>query len=522
MDGELRETWLTDHALPQPAREFSATRLVWTSKSHETRLWIDCIPGGGEWMDLGAFSSALRSANLFDNRSIELPGAVIALPDGMLLLHQFFRVVRDHYRSVGLTEFDYPCLAPLSSLDAFDRVFPTKERVLFAATERELAAQSARALLLPTGEPIIYSHWKKLVRQACDLPIEMFRQTRFYRPWSTKKTGRGIFNTLDGADTFEFHCCYKATDAPEGAVRLFAMLRRLTDAINVPVLWSTRPPWSNYQAVSHASIGGDTPLPSGACLQVATLYNQGDIFSSQFGIAYRDENGQNKTPHHIVGALSRRLLIAHLLFGMSSDGTFIVHPEISPSQVHVVVRATELDTTESAHGFLRKLEASGIRVTVTFAASAHVVAKVLRRNARLLPPLFVLLQGRRSTDDTVREILIRSDDDSQCHLTLRDFAELSPESVVDAVRDVTNAFAERIRRYLTRRCVVSTTADEALSLLRERQVVIAPMRFCGDTVEAVHRWSTGEVLGFTRSREPGICIFSRLPTTTTAYISPRA
>jgi len=500
-----------------------STRLVWTSGRDRRELLIDRLPDAAPWLDLGDFSAALRGAQLFDNTAVDLPGAIVALPAGQRLVAQFSRIVRQHYEAAGLAEYDYPTLAPLDALATFSQVFEARERVLLVGTADDFRNAQARAVLLPTGEPIIYSHWRKLVRTEDDLPLEMFRRTSFYRPWTSSRRGRHIFNTLEGADTFEFHCCYDPSMAQEGARRLFRMLRGLATAVAVPVLWSTRPPWSNHSAVSHSTIGGDCPLPSGSSLQVGTLYRQGSLFSTQFGIDYRAGDNERRVPEHVVGAVSRRLLLTHLCLGMADGGAFVVHPSVAPVQAHVVVRPTEFESAESILAqAARWLERGDVRVTIDVVSSGAEVARQLKLTRPSMEPLTVLLQGRRNGHDSLRVVVRRADTLAEVVHEVPDAERIPDNLLPDALADVAIAHEQRLAAYVGRRVVEVGTVDDVRQVLAARQVALCAMEFTADSHDTVASWKQGEILGFVEGHEPRRCVLSQRSCTTRAYVSPRA
>ncbi len=182
-----RKPWLT-RLVAKPASTHLSSRLEWTpARITPARMEMESLRDN--WVDLGEFASALREASLFDNRSLGIPGAVIALPLGQQVTRLYWELVRHHYDAAGLQEYDYPFLAPPSYQQEFDKVFPSQDKVLFVGTLKEFEANHPRALLLPTGESLIYNHWARTVRSETDLPIRMYRQARFFRPWAKRSSG---------------------------------------------------------------------------------------------------------------------------------------------------------------------------------------------------------------------------------------------------------------------------------------------------------------------------------------------
>lgn len=516
------QPWLTRDSVPPPKPGPRRARLEWAPHDTARRLIIERLPRATGGPTLGDFSAALRAAKLFDNTAVDLPGAIVALPAGVRMVSRFCSFVRQQYESAGLAEYDYPSLAPLAALDNFNKVFDARERALFVGTADDFRCGEPRGVLLPTGEPTIYSHWQKMVRRQEDLPIEMFRHATFFRPWSSSRRARHIFNALEGADTFEFHCCYQPSLAHEGASRLFAMLRGLAGAMAVPVLWSTRPPWSNHSSVSLSAIGGDVPLPSGVTLQVGTLYRQGQLFSSKFDIRYRSLDGERLHPEHVTGALSRRLLLAHLCLGMVEGGGFAVHPTLAPVQVRVLVRPTEYDTSGAIVNRTRHLWSDNTRVVLESLPTGTEAARRLREARQVGEPLTLLLQGRRSSDDSMRVVLRRGDTLAEVEYSAVDFGS-TPKGLIEiALADLADAHEHRIAEYFRRRVVETSTMEEVREALAARLVAAAPMEFSASAHDIVSQWGQGEILGYVQRDEDQPCVFSDRTCTTRAYVSPRA
>ena len=204
----------------------------------------------GRRLTLGDFSAALARAGILDNRVVDLPGSVVAPPDGVELLNLFRERVHSIYRAHGLQEYEYPLLAPTASLLPVSELLDLDGMLLYASEEP--GAGSADVVLSPTGEATIYSHWAKIVRSRRDLPIRMYRRARYFRPVSRgRHAGRGVFYAMEHDDIFEFHCAYGSSEElREELPRHWTLLQDVVRALHVPALWSTRPPWTNRHEVA--------------------------------------------------------------------------------------------------------------------------------------------------------------------------------------------------------------------------------------------------------------------------------
>ncbi len=323
-------------------------------------------------------------------------------------------------------------------------------------------------------------------------------------------------------DTFEFHCCYGADGVEADSLVIFNRLQQLAEDLCVPVIWSTRPPWSNNAQVSISTIGGDTPLLSGATLQVGTLYNQGTVFSSAFGIRYRNRELMSQPTFHLAGAVSRRLLLAHLFASLKTDRSFFPHPCVNPCQIELLFRPSDDDSLPSAEQLVATLASHGVRVRLKPCSSSEKVKQAFVSKGILLPCLTVLLLGRRHKADTIRLVIRRNDDSSEVLGTATDLPSVSIEMLLDAFHDVKGAYRWRRDKYLSSRVRREDNLSRVRERITERAVVCAPMCFSEESVAAVAEWKAGEVMGFVDSGFEQCCVISGRPCTTEAYMSPRA
>ena len=176
------------------------------------------------------------------------------------------------------------------------------------------------------------------------------------------------------------------------------MASRLSQAVHLPVFWGTRPPWTNNAGVSDATVGGDVPLLSGSTIQVACVYLQGQRFSRVYGVGYHDERGYHYT-HHVTGALTRRLVLMHLMLGMDTDGNLLIHPELAPVQVAITLAGGDAHEQAQAQALSARLAQQGIRCELLNLSSRASIGRTHLRWKRQGVPLRIYLQPRRRQDD---------------------------------------------------------------------------------------------------------------------------
>lgn len=476
---------------------------------------------GPQRCTLGQFAAWLRRAEVLDSQAIGLPGAAVTLPYGMRLVGMFDGVVRRHYEAFGYEEYDYPLLAPTSALEPTQAVLPLTNSVLYAGSDEDWVAGRRRAVLTPTGEANVYTHWARTVREAGQLPIRMYRRARYFRPAAA---GRSLFRGIESVDVYEFQACHASrASSAAGLADAVQMVRQVAADMHVPVLWSTRPPWTNNESVADVTIGGDVPLPHGATLQVGCLYDQGDRFSQHYGVRLRDGPTRWHTLH-VTGCVTRRLLLAHLFLGMDTDGELLVHPELAPIQVAITQGAVTppgsgVDTRSTADALVRALTDRGIRVQLEITTNKRAVGQLHRQWRRQGIPLRVYLQPARTSDDRVRAVVIRADTRQEAAVLL-DTPDTLADRVPAALDEVGSGYTNRAHAFVTRQCQPATAAT-VRDILATRSVAVCPLAPAEDVVRAIGDWQLGEVLGLLRSDHAGHCIVSGRPTEIFGYVSPR-
>jgi prolyl-tRNA synthetase len=392
-------------------------------------------------------------------------------------------------------------------------------RVLYVTTKSGLDDHKPYAILCPSGEEVVYAHWQRRVRRREDLPIEMYRRCSYFRPVPPGRSGLSLFRAAEARDVFEFHACFVDEAERRNALeRYLQMLRDLTDELRLPVLFSTRPTWTNNKAVSQKTIGGDLALPTGSTLQIACLYEQGQIFSRAFGIGFQ-KDGAMSYAEQVTGATSRRLLFTHLLLGMDADGCLFVHPDLAPDPVIVVFCPGSEDDLQTISVFAESLRARGTAVLVEL-ASADSIRSVQKRHRLRGVPLEILLFGRRSPADSFKVVLTRADTRSEASMqTERLIEEIGP-LIRPLLREIGSSYESRVSSFFERQlawCDGESLENQA----KERRLLACPMLPSEDNVHRAERLNLGEVLGFARDSTKRTCVFTGEETSVVAFLSPR-
>ncbi len=469
-------------------------------------------------VDQGQFSTALRNAEILDHKAVQLPGSLVVLPYGVRLIEQFANIVNEEYQKNGLIEYRYPVVTPQSTFDPQQVFFNLEDKLLFIGTKGNFSKGTPRAALCPTGEAQIYSHWNKIVSSPQDLPIKMYQRTSYFRPNSSgKHSGNGVFRSMEAGDVFEFHTAYsKEEEATKSVVDYYRMLQSITRRCYVPTLWSVRPPWTNHHEVAEWSIGGDVPLPIGSTVQTATLYYQGTIFSKAYKVGYK-VNGKMVYTHQVVGAITRRLLLAHLFLGME-NGQFLIHPDLSPDQVRIVYKKG-VESADHINDLTLFLKHHGIRCSIQKGTNSKESKRLRKINRLQGVPIEVFLLGKRSESDPFKIILRRSDTDEEAVLYKDTLG-----SLIDIIRPILSnigiSYQEKVQQFFLKQCI-SSSIDSLADVLEAKKVAVCPLTANKDTCLHIEKLCKGEVLGYTYAKESNPCVLTGNMVNTIAYISKR-
>jgi hypothetical protein len=520
LTGTFPTSWPACSVSAASGQEGATSGLRWESAPYlaRARFLAELPLSEARQFSLSFFSKALRSAEILDNSTVNLPGATILLPQGTSLLQRLVETIQEEFKACGLREYDYPFLCPLEMAEPMQDLFPLQDKVLFVGSKSEMANNQTRAFLGPTGEQVIYSHWSKLIRNKTDLPLKMWRRARYFRPAARgKHSGKGVFSTMESADVFESHCSYASKqEALGGFHSLFTAARRVAERWHLPVIWSMRPPWSNNDMLFDWSIGADMLTPLGTSVQVSSVYFQGQKLSRPFGISFR-EDGEIRHPHQVTTYLSRRVLLAHLLNGLREDGSIVVHPINAPEQVAIIIPAFNAAQREPLEALARSLKDAGIRVAVFVAGDKRELQNLRIRIRNSATPL--LVQPSAPLGSGAPKAII----------TVIDRAEQATVDVgpglVSSLSQELKLMAERYRvrmsAFLADRMVQCSSEEEAYETLGDSKFVVAPLAATVTSSAKISPWNRGELLGFANNSASAQCITSGQATPYLGIISRR-
>ncbi|WP_446026164.1 aminoacyl--tRNA ligase-related protein [Bacillus sp. N6] len=491
--------------------------LKWDAKKRK-QLVIDDIIAKENYYTQGEFSSALKKANILDNKAVNLPGNLVLLPYGVKLIKLFSKYIEAAFEKYNMQEYSYPVTAPLDIFEAEKNFFSLQNKLLYIASDSELEQSTPRGVLCPTGEATIYTHWSKEVKNISDLPIKMYRRTSYFRPFSSgKHAGRGVFRSLEAGDVFEFHSCFsEKSQALLTIEEYFKMLREISNQLYVPTLWTIRPPWTNNESLFEWSIGGDVPLPTGNTVQTTTLYNQGEVFSRAYNITFKNANKQYYT-QQVTGCVTRRLILAHLMLGIDVEGNLFIHPDLSPTQISIIFKKYNVVNDHPIYKF-KDIVSAKYRVESVFTDDKKTILKNRKKNKIQGVPLEIFIQDKRHSTDKYKIILTRSDTLEEAILYV-DCMEDVLNSISPVIKQIGTTFEQKMDKFYKNQLLELNNIEQINS--EKNKVKIFPLLFNKECCLKVESLFKGEILGFTEMDSEENCILTGEKTSYKAIFSRR-
>lgn len=483
---------------------------------HKKKLIINEITVGNRYYNQEKFSKALKSAGFLDNKSADLPGNMIMLPFGMKVLNIFNEKIHYYLKKLGMEEYSYPNTVSINTILKQKKIFPLENNLLLFGNHSDFEDKNPRGVLAPTGEALIYNHWAKLIRTSEDLPIELYRKANYFRPVSSgKHSGNSIFKSLEANDVFEFHSAFQSEmDAVGSAETYYYGLKKLLKSIDVPIIWSIRPTWTNKGGLYKWVIGGDVPLPTGQTVQVATIYNQSNIFSKVFDITFKDK-GEIKHTHQITGCVTKRLLLAILMLGIDVQGNLFIHPDLSPIQISIILK-TSSDHNNTDNKDILKLKSNllqkGFRVSLNILEKNKNTKSYINKNNKQGVPVQIIITDKRFSDDKYKVILIRSDTLQERIIFCSDFTNIYI-IVHELIQTITNSYKYLMNDFMK----FQLTKD----FDKNTKIKEIPLYISIDVIKRIESKYSGEVLGFKLSENTEVCVISKKNTKYIAYFSRR-
>lgn len=444
-------------------------------------------------LDLRNFAVFLRQAEILDTAAFDLSSSSVVLPYGNRVFDAFAQRVETAYFAAGLGKIDLPTLVPSAVFDPIESTFSVKD----LAIPVELR-QRRDVVLLSSTEYAVYDYLSRRKDLTRRLPVRWYRRSRFFR--DVAGGGKGLFRQRESVDVLDFHCLHP--DRMHARTDFDAMEALIAAQLTQCGLSFTRverPLWTNHGALAERIVAFDVLLPGQGSVQIASLYEQGNIFPGAYGIR------RDLPCAGFNGYLSRRAVLAALMIGFDLKGRFFLPPALTP--IRIVVHGLGLSASEQSQ-IERQIQSS--YASSEYKLGWHATPTELSEARRMADiqaiPLQMLIFGKGARDRY--KVVIRRSDTRGESATFTAELELPLANLLRVEIEITSAFRDLAATY-------ARETESAVQSLAELKDVLAAKRLARfhlkndeRSVRTLEAELHGEILGFEPDRPIGRCLLT--------------
>ncbi|UCH90356.1 MAG: proline--tRNA ligase [Thermoplasmata archaeon] len=306
------------------------------------------------------YPDVIELANLSDKR-YPVKGMNVWTPYGWKLMLNIDTAIRHELDSTGHGEVCFPLLIPKTEFAKEAEHIKGFDDQVYWVTRSGATELDIPLLLRPTSETAMYPIFALWIRSHSDLPLKTYQIVNTFR-YETKQTRS--FIRIREIHFFEAHTCHSDFEDAEAQIQEdLEIMRNLGKKLCLPYLATRRPDWDKFAGAFY-TIGIDCVMPNGRVLQLASIHQYKENFSSAYGIEFEDADGSKKYVHQTTYGMSERLVGA--VVGVHGDNQGLKQPpEIAPIQIVIVPILTKTARTEvldKCNEVLKSLQEHGYSV----------------------------------------------------------------------------------------------------------------------------------------------------------------
>ncbi|MEM1644344.1 MAG: proline--tRNA ligase [Ignisphaera sp.] len=281
-----------------------------------------------EWFDW-----IITSAEIYDYGRYPLKGMGIWLPYGFKIRYHVVELIRKLLDSANHEEILMPILIPETIFRKESEHVRGFEGEVLWVTHGGKEELDVKLVLRPTSETSISfmeSFWIKSYRQ---LPKKYYQIVSIFR-YETKMT-KPMIRVREVTTFKEAHTVHEDfEDAERQVLEAIDIYRKFFDSIGIPYIISRRPQWDKFAGAIY-TIAFDTLYPDGKTVQIGTVHNLGQTFTTVFDVKIQKKDESIDYAWQTSYGISERV-IASIIALHSDDKGLVLPPIVAPYQVVVV------------------------------------------------------------------------------------------------------------------------------------------------------------------------------------------
>lgn len=463
--------------------------------------------------NLGDLINLFEQAQLIDS-NYPVRGCHIWMPDGFELKERVFSRIEKVIQKEGYKRYQFPILNSGKSIRIVTKEIENYENNLFWLRKKN--SKNLDLFMSPVGESAIYSMFKRWIKQQSDLPLRMYLKGPTFRYHHDPSI---LLNGDESSTTLEAHGAFSNKEnLLKEYINITKMFHQFLQNIGIPHLQLRRPRIGNKLCYDEM-ISFDTFLPSKkVSLNVAVVYNQGQIYSESFGINYFDIKSRTKNySQQITFGIRERAILAMLDLHRDTYGLRML-PEFAPTQILVLPihsKESSSDLDEYAHRIVNILSEK-YRVEIDNSSKRYGKKIVKARQKGI--PLRIGVNQDNLEQKTVR-YSIRTDEDQPIYNIpfdnlLDNITPIFDKIQTKIVYDAKNIFQSTI--------IDANSFNELEDIVMEN--LIARLYLCGNDNHQIKIENDlkGELIGTEIKDKSGLCIMCGKKSNYPSYYSRRA
>lgn len=277
------------------------------------------------------YIKTIQNAKLADYGPIR--GEIVILPYGVQIWKRIVTKLTHLLEETGHEQVYFPLLIPESFFEKEKQALPGFCPSNYTVTRTGNLELSSPLVIRPTSELMASYMFGKWINSYRDLPIKMFQWANVVR--NEKATHPFIKGTeIQFLEGHTVHSTHKSAIKEIDKIT-DVFYRFFTDYLKLPIVFGEETATTKFAGSLFTRIF-DTITPNGRALQLAAVYDLGQLFAKQFSITYRDADNKEKLSWTTDWGLGFRLIGALALIH-SDDRGLRLPSTIAPYQVCIIL-----------------------------------------------------------------------------------------------------------------------------------------------------------------------------------------
>ncbi len=419
------------------------------------------------------FEWIIREVGIYDYGRYPVKGIGIWLPYGFQIRRNVIEIIRRLLEETGHEEVLFPILIPETLFrKESEHVRGFEDEVLWV-TRGGKEELDIKFVLRPTSETAISymeSFWIKSYKQ---LPKKYYQVVSVFR-YETKMT-KPMIRVREITTFKEAHTVHENfEDSERQILEAVNIYRKFFDELGIPYLISRRPQWDKFAGALY-TIAFDTVFPDGRAIQIGTVHNLGQTFTSVFDVKIQKKDETIDYAWQTSYGISERV-IASIIAIHSDDLGLILPSNVAPYSIVIIpiphqdekIYQNIINYCNDIHNTLK---ANGIRSFIDGRLDVKPAEKYREWELKGVPIRIEI--GFKEISQNVITLFRRD---------LRRRLIINKNNVVNIIRDILEEYNKNLRErawsWLKSKTRVCSTLDEALSHIKEGGgIMILP--WCG-------------------------------------------